>query len=557
MASAPQDISRSLQAFATGFHEQGKQLSELQTASPSVFQHVVLSLLLEARDTPRFRFLIAYLVSRGLLTQCAGALREVDRGLAALVAELAERMMPDGAPPIDNCPVQGVAPDIGLLLGLLEAYSTGLNLLTTHAEAIESLDGKLKARLAAILGKAARTHDIYMALVEDGNPRVRANAVESLWGSMGGMARQIFARAAKDPNHRVAANGLIGLYQQGDPASIEGLVELLARPVPEARAAAAWAMGRIGEPRFIPLLHATRRRPGQDPMVVKNCLAAVKRAERTRAIGTVKELSLRILAGHATLPGQVALAVCARLAGSTELPALRGTSFHLAHGDAPVWRYSCESVQAKAPMAVAFLLPVGAEALRARGRVYRAVLDEAFALRREADRISLALYAEQPAVSPNPLYGASELAADPADVRETLADLPGLANVPQGPFGPMEELAAKLNLFEGERNLVWLVDHLAAVFLEHVQQPSLGGVKLHVLCTARAPSAALRVAAAMAKSTGGAFLHLGDGEDLNSACLDLIASFHLHYRLTCPSPGEASRWCVVVDDGGYRGRAER
>ena len=97
MASAPQDITRSLQAFASGFHEQGKRLTELQANSPAAFEHVVLSLLLEARDTARFRFLIAYLSSRGLLPKCVQTLRGVDPGLSALVVELAERMTPDGS----------------------------------------------------------------------------------------------------------------------------------------------------------------------------------------------------------------------------------------------------------------------------------------------------------------------------------------------------------------------------------------------------------------------------------------------------------------------------
>ncbi len=186
MASAPQDISRSLQAFAAGFHEQGKQLSELQASSPSTFQHVILSLLLEARDTPRFRFLIAFLSSRGFLPQAVQALRQVDRGLAALVVELAERMLPDGAAISKTAAGAGADPDISYLMGLLEAFSAGLNLLNVYAGPVEKLDSRVRARLASILGKAARTHDAYQALVQDPDPRVRANGVEALWGSMSG-----------------------------------------------------------------------------------------------------------------------------------------------------------------------------------------------------------------------------------------------------------------------------------------------------------------------------------------------------------------------------------
>jgi len=190
MASAPQDISRSIQAFAAGFHEQGKQLSELQASSPSTFQHVILSLLLEARDTPRFRFLIAFLSSRGFLPQCVHALRQVDRGLAALVVELAERMLPDGATITAPDGGPGADPDISYLMGLLEAFSTGLNLLNVYAGPVEKLDSRVRARLAATLGKAARTHDSFQMLVQDPDPRVRGNGVEALWGSMSGMSHR-------------------------------------------------------------------------------------------------------------------------------------------------------------------------------------------------------------------------------------------------------------------------------------------------------------------------------------------------------------------------------
>ncbi len=557
MASAPHDISRSLQAFAAGFHEQGKQLSELQTTSPATFQQVVLSLLLEARDTPRFRFLIAYLSSRGLLPQCVRALRGVDRGLAALVVELAERMAPEGAALAQSLEEGAAGLDAGYLLGLLEAFSTGLNLLTIHAGAMEGLETRLRARLATILGKAARTHDTFMGLVADGDPRVRANAVEALWGSTSRMAKEVFREAARDENHRVAANALIGLYMQGDPASVAGLVEMIGRPDAASRAAAAWAMGRTGDGRFAPLLQSTRRRPGQDPMVVRNCLGAGKRVTHTAVSGAGREVALRILDGYASPPGRVTLKVSARIVGSVELPALAGTAFQASCGDETIWDYECAPVSAGAALAVGFLLPVSLEGMRAKGRGYRAVVADAFARRREGDRVALSLYSEERMAAPNPLFGASALAADSGDIDETLADIPGPANVPQGPFGPMDELASRMKAFEGERHLVWVVDRLAGAFLEKAHGPALGGVTLHVISTAAAPAAAINMAAKLSRATGGVFLRMEAGDELEGVCEDLVASFYRHYRLSCRAPKEAGRWRVEVAGGGCWGKAER
>lgn len=556
MASAPQDITRSLQAFAAGFHEQGKQLSELQVSSPATFQQVILSLLLEARDTPKFRFLIAYLSSRGFLPQTLEGLRRVDRGLAALVVELAERMLPDGLPAPAAPPPAVVGPEAGYLVGLLEAFSTGLNLLSINGP-IEDLDTRVRARLALILGKAARTHDAFLALTADTDARVRANCVEALWGSQSATAREVFARAAGDAHHRVAANALIGQYLQGDPASVAGLAAMIRRSDTASKGAAAWAMGRTGDSRFAPLLQATRRLPGQDPLVVRNCLAAIKRIQHNSAAELGQEVLLRILDARRTPDGNIVLSVSARVAGAVEAPRFAGTAFSIVAGETPVWNYDCREAGAPPALAVAFLLPIGLEGMRAKGRIYRALLQQAFGRRREDDRIALALYAGTPVVSPNPLFGPGPLASDPAGIDATLSDPPGPANVAQGPLAPLAEVASSLRSFAGERHMVWLVEALDLSLLERAGTPNLEGVTLHAICTGQASEAACRFASALARSSGGAYVRLESEEDLGAACEDLEASLYHHYRLVCAAPKEAVRWSVQLSNGRFQGSASR
>lgn len=557
MATAPQDISRSLQAFAAGFHEQGKQLSELQASSPATFQHVIRSLLLEARDTPRFRFLIAYLSSRGLLPQCIQSLRQVDRGLAALVVELAERMLPEGLPAASAAVAPAPDPEAGYLLGLLEAFATGLNLLALNSGTAESLDTRVRARLALILGKAARTYDAFVALAADPDPRVRANCLEALWGCSSATARDLFERGTRDPHHRVVANALIGQYLQGNPASVAGLVDLIRRPDTASKAAAAWAMGRTGDSRFTPLLQAIRRLPGQDPVVVRNCLGAIRRVQQSAGAEHAQELALRILDARRETPGRVTLLVSARVHGELAPPKIAGTSFQLTAGEEAVWDYTCQEAEAGPALAVAFLLPVGLEGMRAMGRSYQAVLEQAFLRRRDADRIALGLYSETPIASPNPLYGPGPLTSDPSQIRETLSDLPGPAHVPQGPWEPLAELAENLKKFDGQSHAIWLVDRLAPGFFEQAPVPDFGPVKLHAVCTPRASEAARRFAAALSRRSGGSYLQLEELDEAETACEDLLASFYFHYRLTCPDPQKPARWSVVASGGRYAGRTTR
>ncbi len=371
------------------------------------------------------------------------------------------------------------------------------------------------------------------------------------------MAKLVFERAAEDPHHRVAANALVGLYQQGDPASVAGLAGMIRRPDLASRAAAAWAMGRIGDPRFIPLLQSTRRLPGQDPSVVRNCLGAVKRIQHNSHAEQAEEVHLRIMDVQRTPPGKVTLAVAGRVMGKIQPPQFRGTAFHLCAGEHAVWEYTCEAVAGGPALAIAFLLPVGVEAMRAKARCYRAVLGEAFLRRREVDRIALALYAETAVASSTSLYGPGPLSSDPAEIQDTLSDLPGPAQVPQGPLGPLEELLRTLRQFSGERHMIWVIDHLAGAFLERATAPEFEGVKLHAVCTAQAPPPATRLAATWVRASGGTFLHLGKEDDLDSACEDVAASAYLHYRLSCADPREAVHWSLQLSGGEYQGKTTR
>lgn len=96
------------------------------------------------------------------------------------------------------------------------------------------------------------------ALVEkqlkSGDARVRANAIEALWGMPGAEAIAIFQEALHDPHHRVVVNALIGLHVHQPEKAVEKLLQLCVHPAPLFRAAAAWGLGHIAERRAIPAL---------------------------------------------------------------------------------------------------------------------------------------------------------------------------------------------------------------------------------------------------------------------------------------------------------------
>jgi hypothetical protein len=120
--------------------------------------------------------------------------------------------------------------------------------------------------------------------------RVSANAVESLWGLATPAAREAFFKAALHENHRISVNGIVGLYRMGDECAIPFLFHLSESDAALCRAAAAWGMGHLEDPRFVPRL--TRLMSDPEEMTRKGAFRALARVRQRmiqlRAAGAVQ-----------------------------------------------------------------------------------------------------------------------------------------------------------------------------------------------------------------------------------------------------------------------------
>lgn len=117
-----------------------------------------------------------------------------------------------------------------------------------------SSDGRVRSKAAAIYGRTCQNPDWVQKRLREADPRVRANAVESLWGQDSDLVRAVLQEASRDQNHRVAVNALIGLHLSGVADVTDSLQKMAHSPDPMARAAAAFGMGRILEDEFKPAL---------------------------------------------------------------------------------------------------------------------------------------------------------------------------------------------------------------------------------------------------------------------------------------------------------------
>ena len=140
------------------------------------------------------------------------------------------------------------------VLALVNELPPRRHILFPLVNLLRSPDPQVRSKAATLYGRTSRNAEWVRSRLAEPDPRVRANAVESLWGEDSDAARAVLKEASRDRHHRVAANAWIGLDQIGAKDVIANLKRMAAADDPMARAAAAFAMGRTGHAEFKPVL---------------------------------------------------------------------------------------------------------------------------------------------------------------------------------------------------------------------------------------------------------------------------------------------------------------
>ncbi|MCW5980865.1 MAG: HEAT repeat domain-containing protein [Bryobacteraceae bacterium] len=137
----------------------------------------------------------------------------------------------------------------------------------------------VRSKVVAIWARHGGTSHVTAQLLRDPDHRVRANAIEGLWTTPDTPdKRGIFLQAVGDRHQRVVGNALVGLARMRYPAALGDIVQLSRHSSPEFRATAAWAMGEVGYPGFRPPLVELMRDP--DGKVRQNALRALSRLRK-------------------------------------------------------------------------------------------------------------------------------------------------------------------------------------------------------------------------------------------------------------------------------------
>jgi hypothetical protein len=257
-----------------------KAIREIYSLDPVAFAPMVLEVLGSAPDSPGAQFLVAILASKPdwLRSICDPKIHTLDQSLdlvrrAHKVDSLAVLKLADMlAQPASSTDAE--ARFAARVFAVLKESPPPVALPALR-QLSRCPNARVRSKAVLLMGRIYQNPKFVDRGVLEQDPRVAANAVESLWGLTDSAAREAFVSAALDPHHRVAANGIVGLYLMAEECSIPFLFRLGASDKPLARAAAAWAMGRLEDPRFVPRL--AQLREDLDPLIRQGAFRSMAR----------------------------------------------------------------------------------------------------------------------------------------------------------------------------------------------------------------------------------------------------------------------------------------
>lgn len=249
----------------------------------------------------------------------------------------------------------------------------------------------LRSKAVKMIGRGSRSVRWVMGRLNESDPRIRANAVESLWGVATPEARTMLNFAASDANNRVVGNALLGLYYLGEACSLTNIANLAEHEFSLFRSTAAWVMGATGDPRFTDALR--RLISETDSLVRKRTFMALKRIKAAGSqpvAGAEWHLAGRILAGE-SLAGTRRAMLAVASDDAREQPKVAPLQFVLSEAGQYITSYKVMERPVPQAMCVIFVIPRSREA--AGGAFYEGV-QRCLAWKRPSDLWSILPYIE-------------------------------------------------------------------------------------------------------------------------------------------------------------------
>lgn len=301
------DLRRTVDEFAANPPIAAKAMRALLERDINAFFQAALPLVREGTYSPGHQYLLMLLLNNSLLLKPLCDPGVFTLGEAVAIARDLKHVDPAfdlhlfralfGQNGQDRGELEEVAGSAAGLrvLSIIAEISDGTRLVPVMTQLLRHRNSHVRSKAALLVGRSNKNHRwVEQRLLED-DPRVRANAVESLWGAGTNGSRAVFWNAVSDADNRVAGNAVLGLFRLGDPASIRLIDEFANHTDAKFRSTAAWVMGETGDPRFVPLLG--RMMAESEPEVRASALVAIAKLKKCLAARSTAT-RLRILMGE-------------------------------------------------------------------------------------------------------------------------------------------------------------------------------------------------------------------------------------------------------------------
>jgi HEAT repeat protein len=149
--------------------------------------------------------------------------------------------------------------DAGRIMEILGEISDGTRILPSLMRMLRHPNPYLRSKAVKMIGRGSRSVRWVQNRLAESDPRIRANAIEALWGVDTDEARDLLQTATRDGNNRVAGNALTALCRIGDNSVIPDILKMAEHESALFRSTAAWVMGESGDPRFTETLAGLMR----------------------------------------------------------------------------------------------------------------------------------------------------------------------------------------------------------------------------------------------------------------------------------------------------------
>lgn len=257
-----------VQGFTGNAASTGKAIRDVADRSPQRFVDAACLVLREDVPETGRNFLIALMMERDVFLKALSDPQIFSRDKALDLAHVVHRTYPNIEAQLLRQALQGLTgpgvkewaesdwEKLSRVLEILAHLGHTMRVMPILSNLLRSANTSIRLKAAPLVIRTIRSPQWLRELASDDDGRVRAAAAEAfLTVTPLPEELDILHKLADDPNPRVSTMVLIALSLHGDRDMAEKrLSEFCHHSDPAFRAAAAWAMGKTGNPHFVPEL---------------------------------------------------------------------------------------------------------------------------------------------------------------------------------------------------------------------------------------------------------------------------------------------------------------